>query len=117
MHVAVVVVYLAAPDQRSFRCHLSSLLRPRCKWPSGRTAEQRNEITPFHACRLGRDHTLVCASCIVHHSKFGCRLAAMGHLGHSRRPAVSGPPQERTFISTCPIATARIPPAGRRRPA
>src|ERR1700732_3764085 len=30
----------------------SGLLRTRREWPSGRAAEQRNEITPFHVCRL-----------------------------------------------------------------
>jgi hypothetical protein len=37
---------------------LSSLLRPRRKWSSGRTAEQRNEITPFITANLVADWQL-----------------------------------------------------------
>jgi hypothetical protein len=35
------------PDHRHRR-----LLRTRREWPSGRAAEQRNEITPFHPIEL-----------------------------------------------------------------
>jgi hypothetical protein len=34
----------------------------------------------------------------VHHSKIGCRLAAMRHSRHSRYPGVSGLPGERSVF-------------------
>jgi hypothetical protein len=54
------------------------LLPRRRDRPCCRAAEQRDELTTPHVLPSAEDRTLPRESCIVHHSKLECRLAALG---------------------------------------